>query len=54
MGGSKFYGIYLWVAILSFLHGGFGGAPPRKLFRNMKCSRSDSRPILAYLGLVVK
>ena len=27
------------------LGGGFGGPPPRK-FRNMKCSRSDSRPIL--------
>ena len=32
---------YLWV-VISFL-GGFGGSPPRK-FRNMKCSRSDSRP----------
>ena len=27
---------------------GFGGPPPRK-FRNMKCSRSDSRPILGLL-----
>ena len=30
--------------------GGFGGAHPRK-FRNMKCSRSDSRPILGLLLL---
>ena len=27
---------------------GFGGAPTRK-FRNMKCSRSDSRPMLGLL-----
>ena len=27
--------------------GGFGGPPPRH-FRNMKCSRSDSRPILGF------
>ena len=33
---------YLW------LGGGFGGPPPSK-FRNMKCSRSDSRPILGLL-----
>ena len=37
---------YLWVATSSC--GGFGGPPPRK-FRNMKCSRSDSRPILGLL-----
>ena len=37
---------YLWVATSPC--GGFGGPSPRK-FRNMKCSRSDSRPIL---GLV--
>ena len=28
--------------------GGFGGTPPRK-FRNMKCSRIESRPILGLL-----
>ena len=27
--------------------GGFGGPPPRNL-RNMKCSRSDSMPILGF------
>ena len=27
--------------------GGFGGPPPINL-RNMKCSRSDSRPILGF------
>ena len=27
--------------------GVFGGPPPRK-FRNMKCSRSNSRPILGF------
>ena len=27
--------------------GGFGGSPPRN-FRNMKCSMSDSRPILGF------
>ena len=27
--------------------GGFGSPPPRN-FRNMKCSRSDSRPILGF------
>ena len=37
---------YLWVATSPC--GGFGGAPPRK-FRNMKCSRSDFRPILGLL-----
>ena len=37
---------YLWVAISPC--GGFGGTPPRK-FRNMKCSRSDSRHILGLL-----
>ena len=31
---------YLWVATSPC--GGFGGPPPRK-FRNMTCSRSDSR-----------
>ena len=39
---------YLWVATSP--GGGFGGPPPRK-FRNMKCSRSDSRPILG-IGFV--
>ena len=34
---------YLWVA--THPCGGYGGPPPRK-FRNMKCSMSDSRPIL--------
>ena len=33
---------YLWVG--THPCGGYGGSPPRK-FRNMKCSRSDSRPI---------
>ena len=28
--------------------GGLGGAPPRK-FKNMKCSRSDSRSMLGLL-----
>ena len=37
---------YLWVATSPC--GGFGGVPPRK-FRNMKCSRSDFRPILGLL-----
>ena len=37
---------YLWVAISPC--GGFGGLPPRN-FRNMKCSRSDARPILGLL-----
>ena len=37
---------YLWVATSPC--GGFGAPPPRK-FRNMKCSRSDSRPILGLL-----
>ena len=32
---------YLWVVTSPC--GGFGSPPPRK-FRNMKCSRSDSRP----------
>ena len=36
---------YLWLGTSSC--GGFG-PPPRK-FRNMKCSRSDSRPILGLL-----
>ena len=31
--------------VSNFSCGGFGGPPPRK-FRNMKCSRSDSRHIL--------
>ena len=30
---------------------GFGGPPPRKC-RNMKCSRSDSRPILGLLRAI--
>ena len=34
---------YLWVGRSPC--GGFRGPPPRK-FRNMKCSRSDSRPFL--------
>ena len=29
--------------------GGFGGPPPRN-FRNMKCSRSDSRHILGFVN----
>ena len=40
---------YLWVAASPC--GGFGGPPPRK-FRNMKCSRSDSRPILGLLRAI--
>ena len=31
--------------------GVFGGPPPRK-FRNMKCSKSDSRPILGLLRAI--
>ena len=50
MGGGGGFEIlwyeYLWVVISPF--GGFGGPPPR-IFRNMKCSRSDSRPILGLL-----
>ena len=40
--GSKFY---VWIFMVA-THpcGGYGGPPLRK-FRNMKCSRSDSRPI---------
>ena len=34
-----------YLLVVTFPCGGFGGAPPRK-FSNMKCSRSDSRPIL--------
>ena len=41
---------YLWeyIWVVTSLCGGFGGAPLRK-FRNMKCSRSDSRPMLSLL-----
>ena len=40
---------YLWVATSPC--GGFGGPPPIK-FRNMKCSWSDSRPILGLLRAI--
>ena len=43
MGGSKFYGVNIY-GHQSLL----GGVPP-KFFRNMKCSRSDFRPILGLL-----
>ena len=50
MGGSKFLLCeYLWVGRSAC--GGFGGPPPRK-FRNMKCFRSDSRPILGLLRAI--
>ena len=45
MGGSKFYGVNIY-GHQSLLGG--GGVPP-KIFRNMKCSRSDFRPILGLL-----
>ena len=47
MGGSKFDGmlIYGWQSLLL---GGLG-VLPQEHFRNMKCSRSDSRPILGLL-----
>ena len=35
------------------LRGGGGlGGPPKENFRNMKCSRSDSRPILGLLRAI--
>ena len=49
MRGSKYYDVNLWVATSPC--GGFGGPPPRKC-RNMKCSRSDSRPT-GIIGLYV-
>ena len=42
---------YLWVA--TSLCGGGGPSPPRK-FRNMKCSRSDSKSILGLLTVSSK
>ena len=39
----------VWVA--TFSCGGFGGPPPRKC-RNMKCSKSDSRPIIGLLRAI--
>ena len=43
------YGVNIYIATSPWGEGGgFGGAPPRKC-RNMKCSRSDSRPILGLL-----
>ena len=44
---------YLWVATSPCGGGGgvFGG-PPQENFRNMKCSRSDSRPILGLLRAI--
>ena len=47
MGGSKFYGVNIY-GHQSLLGGGVGGAPPKKNI-NMKCSRSDFRPILGLL-----
>ena len=47
MGDSKVYSVNIY-GYVPLLAGGFGGPPPRK-FRNMKCSRSDSRPILGLL-----
>ena len=41
---SKIRNFMVWIFMGS---GVFGGSPPRK-FRNMKCSRSDSRPILGF------
>ena len=53
-GGGGGFGIvwceYLWIA--TFPCGGGGGPPPRK-FRNMKCSRSDSRHILGLLRVTL-
>ena len=53
MGGFKFYGVNIDGYKHLLAGGGGGGAPPRKC-RNMKCSRSDSWPILGLIGLVVK
>ena len=39
-GGSKFYGVNIY-GYQRLLAGGLGVLPQ---FRNMKCSRSDSRP----------
>ena len=38
--------------VVTFPCGGFGAPPPRK-FRNMKCSRSDSRHILVLLRVTL-
>ena len=41
-------GVRNFMVLIFMVSGGFGGPPTRK-FRNMKCSRSDSRPILGLL-----
>ena len=46
MGGSKFYGVNIYVQ-QPLLAGGLGVLTQEK-FRNMKCSRSDSRPTEGY------
>ena len=48
-GFEIFWCEYLWVATCPC--GGFWGPPPRK-FRNMKCSRSDTMPILGLLRAI--
>ena len=45
-----FMGIYMGSNLSLRGGGGVGGAPTRK-FRNMKCSRSDSRPMLGLLRI---